>query len=179
MLLAQTTEKKTLLCSFSSLLKALGKGWVQVSAYLLLIHPPTAETAVAGQDNGSEPTAESRTHKLKPREGWNTGEFSLEKKLPINRSLLPDEGWMCRDAGSDGAAAELCGFPWLEPAVGPATRSTDLLHGGARTQSAAPAEAWNQGLNCSEPATLPSYLGHLWLLPSPAHIRMSKGLERL
>lgn len=85
--------------------------------------------------------------------------FSLEKNLTINGSLLPDEGWMCRDAGSDRAAAEPCGSPWLEPAAGPAARSTDLLHGGARSQCEAPAEVWNQGLNWSELATLPSFLG--------------------
>lgn len=71
--------------------------------------------------------------------------FSVERNLTINGSLLPDEGWTCRDAGSDGAAAGPCGSPWLEPAAGPAARSTDLLRGAARTQSAAPAEVWNQG----------------------------------
>lgn len=71
----------------------------------------------------------------------------------INWGLLPAAGWMCRGAGSDAAAAEPCGSPWPEPAAGPAARSSDLAPGGASTQNAAPAKAWNRGLCWSEPAS--------------------------
>lgn len=79
----------------------------------------------------------------------------------ISWSLLPVAGWMCRGAGSDKAAAEPCGSPWLEPVAGPAARSNDLGLGGARVQSEAPAEAWDQGLSWSESASRLSFLEHL------------------
>lgn len=63
------------------------------------------------------------------------------ERFTISCSLLPDGGQMCRGADSDGAAAGPCGSPWLEPAAGPAARSIDPALGGARIQSAAPAEA--------------------------------------
>lgn len=96
--------------------------------------------------------------KLKPRRRWNSDKLTLEKRFTVSWSLLPVERWMCRGAGSDGAAAEPCGSPWLEPAVGPAACSFDWALGEATVQSAAPAEAWDQGLSWSEPASQPSYL---------------------
>lgn len=68
---------------------------------------------------------------------------------------------MCRGAGSEKAAATPCGSPWLEPALGPAARSSDPAPGGARSQSAAPAEAWNPEPSWSELASQPSFLGHI------------------
>ena len=68
---------------------------------------------------------------------------------------------MRRGAGSAGAPAEPCASPWPEPAADLAAHRTDLAPGGARTRSAAPAEAWNQGLSWSELTSRLSFLGHL------------------
>lgn len=68
---------------------------------------------------------------------------------------------MCRGAGSDRAAAEPCGSPWLEPAADPPAGSSDLAPGEARTRSAAPVEVWNQKPSWSELVSQPYFLEHL------------------